>query len=239
MVARRDPARGRDGVRRRDARRGRSASRHRAAPGARHAAALRLPVHRPSRLHAQRSRVHVRQGAAPLAGRRRDRRGQPPDQRAGRGPGAGLVAGRGPDRLRLEPAARSRPVQRPPGHPRRRRRDARGHGGDARAAIQLLRAGLAAGRADHRRVRAPARRRRREPQRRVAVRPGRRRRDPERRPQPVRPSRPDAGLGDEQRRDPRRDHAAHRVEGRPLALSQRPGRRVVRAMADRRRRRPA
>ena len=239
VVAGRDAARRRERVPRRDAGRGRPAPRHRTAAGAGDAAALGLPLHRPARLHAQRCRVHLRQGAASLAGRRRDRRGQPPDRRARSRSGAGLVARRPPDRLRLEPAARCRPVQRPPGHPRRRRRDAHGHGGHARTAVELLRADVAAGRSDDRRARPSARGRRRQPQRRLAVRAGRHRRDTDRRPQPVRPARPDAGFGHEQRRDPRREPRAHRVEGRPLALLQRPGRRVVRAVADRRRRRTA
>ena len=100
--------------------RGRPPSRHRAPPRARHAARLRLPLHRPARLHAQRRRVHLRQGRAPVAGRCRDRRGEAPDRRPHARLGAGLVARRPPDRLRLEPAARRRPHLRPHGHPRRR-----------------------------------------------------------------------------------------------------------------------
>ena len=42
--------------------------------GTRRAARLRLPVHRPARLHAQRRRVPVRPGRPPVARRRRDRR---------------------------------------------------------------------------------------------------------------------------------------------------------------------
>ena len=52
---------------------------------ARRAAAVRLPVHRPARLHAQRRRASPYDRVdAPVARRRRDRRGEPPDRRAGR-----------------------------------------------------------------------------------------------------------------------------------------------------------
>ena len=52
-----------------DRRRGRPPPRHRSDAHAGQAAALRLPIHRPPRLHAQRGRLHLRPGRAPVAGR--------------------------------------------------------------------------------------------------------------------------------------------------------------------------
>ena len=81
--------------------------------------------------------------------------------------------------------------------------------------------------------------RRREPQRRVAVRRRRRRRDADRRPQPVRPPRPDAGSGMSSDVTRGEGRGWSRRRRRPLARPQRADRRRVRAVADRRRRRPA
>ena len=124
---------------------------------------------------------------APVARRRRDRRGHAPDRRPDAGRRAGLVARRHADRVHLEPPPRRRP--RPPRtrHPRRRRRDARGDGGHAAARARRLRgpAWLPDGRtiaALGHRLRGP----RGQPQRHLAVRGRRLRRDADRRPEPVR-----------------------------------------------------
>ena len=106
------------------ARRRRPPPRHRPPPRAGHAAAVRLPVHRPARLHAQRRRVHLRQGRAPLAGRCRDRRGDPADRRprprpASR-PGRPTAAGSPSCSNRRRDADLSSRL----GHPRRGRGDA-------------------------------------------------------------------------------------------------------------------
>ena len=94
---------------------------------ARLAAAVRLPVRRPARLHAQRRGLHVRPGRAPVAGGRHDRRGHAADRRPDRGARAGLVAGWHADRVLGESASRPRPGL-PLGPVHRRRRDARRHG---------------------------------------------------------------------------------------------------------------
>ena len=109
------PARRRQRLARRDPRRRRPPPRHRPQGRVerRHAAAIRLSVRRPARLHAQRLGVHLRQGRPPLAGRRRDRRGVAPDRRPRRGRRAGLVARRTTDRLHLEPPARTPTSSRP------------------------------------------------------------------------------------------------------------------------------
>ena len=78
----------------------------------------------------------------------------------------------------------------------------------------------------------------REPERHLAVRGRRPRRDADRRAEPVRAARPHAGFGHEQRRDPRRRPGARRLQGRPLAPLLRTDRRRIRAVADRRLRRP-
>ena len=62
-------------------------------------------------------------------------RGEPPDRRPGRRPRAGLVAGRPADRVRLEPSSRRRPSG-SLGHPRRRRRNARGDSHHPRADVR-------------------------------------------------------------------------------------------------------
>ncbi len=117
--------------------------------------------------------------------------------------------------------------------------DADRHGGDPRPAIGLRLAGLPARRRDDRRARAPAGGTRRESRRHLAVRRGRLRRHAGRRTQPVRFARPDARGGDEQRRHGRGRAAAGAVGRRSVDRVQRPDRRCLRAVADRRGRRPA
>ena len=80
---------------------------------------------------------------------------------------------------------------------------------------------------------------RREPQRHLALRRRRQRRDPDRRPQPLRGVRPDARLGDGQRHHARREPDSDPVARRSMAPFQRADRRLLRAVADPRRRRPA
>ena len=96
------------------------------------AAAVRLPVHRPARVHAQRHGLHLRPGRPPLAGRRRDRRGEPADRRAGRPTGSrpGRRTGGGSRSPRTGGAT---PTSSAAGHPRRRRRG-RGRSRPSRAA---------------------------------------------------------------------------------------------------------
>ena len=83
MVARRHPAGRRHRIARRDPGRRRPPPRHRPQGRGRrrHAAAIGLPIHRSARVHAQRLGVHVRQDRPPLAGRRRHGRGVAPDRR--------------------------------------------------------------------------------------------------------------------------------------------------------------
>ena len=88
------------------------------------AAHVRLPVHRPARLHGQRRRFTVRPGPPPVACRRRERRRDAPDRRAGPRHRAGLVARRHEDRIRLRTATRPT-TSLPTGHPCRRCRVAR------------------------------------------------------------------------------------------------------------------
>ena len=119
----------------------------------------------------------------------------------------GVVAGRPADRLRRQPAPRSRPA-RAQRHLRRRRRHGRGHGRHPRSALALRPSDVAARRIDDRGARPSARGRAGQPQRRVALRRRRLRRATRRRPQPVGRARPHARLRDEQRRHARRGGAA-------------------------------
>ena len=83
MVARRHPARRDLAVARGDLGRGPPPPRpDRGRAG--DAAAVRLPVHRPAPVDAQRRRLHLRPDRPPVARRRRDRGREPPDRRAGR-----------------------------------------------------------------------------------------------------------------------------------------------------------
>ena len=159
----------------------------RAGGSPRHACAARIrrALHRPARLHAQRRRVHVRQGQAPVDRRRRDGLRAQADLRSHAGIVPGLVAGRPADRVRRRPAPRSRPA-RAERHLRRRRRDRRGHGCHPRSALALRSSDVAARRIDDRGARSPAPGGHGQPQRRVALRRGRERRTTRRWAQPVR-----------------------------------------------------
>ncbi len=200
-------------------------------------AALGLSLHRSTRVEAQRARLHLRPGHAPVA--RRDRRGRsgrqsrpgrqsgqspgdPPDRRARIGWRTRLVARRPVDRLRVQPPSRRRHPLPPSGHPRRRCRDSRRDRDHQRAAIRLHRPDVAPGRIGHRRARASPAGRSGESQRHLAAQPGWLRRDPEWWPQPVGTARPDARVQHEQRRDARRGNGAHPVGPRSLARSSAP-----------------
>ena len=78
----------------------------------RHATAVGLSIRRPARLHAQRRGLHLRQGRASVAGRRRHRRGDATDRRPRRGRRSGVVARRATHRVHLEPPARRRSASR-------------------------------------------------------------------------------------------------------------------------------
>ena len=206
----------------------------------RSAARVRLPVHRPARLHAQRQGVRLRPGDPPVARRRRDRRGHPPDRRHRRRRRAGLVARRHAGSRSSSNRRRDADLVERSRHPRRRRRDPPGHGDHARAALRVRGAGLAARRANDRGPRSSARRAARG----AATTSGCSRRTARTRRRTAAgtcPARHDLmpGSGDDQRR-----HAAAKPtplvpsgDGRWLLFSAPdPGR--VRAVADRRRRRP-
>ena len=171
------------------------------------AAAVRLPVHRPAPLDAQRRRLHLRPDRPPVARRRRDRGREPPDRRAGRRHPAGVVAGRPADRVHLGPRPRPGPGA-ALAHPRRRRGD-EGRDRDQRgAAVDVRVLDVDAGRAIAARHGRPPAGERRVRQRPVGLRGGRVGRHARRRPQRLAPPRPDAALGDDQRRHDRRAGAS-------------------------------
>ena len=163
------------------------------------------------------------------------------DRRPGRRRRAGLVARRHADRVHRQPAARPRP-RLPPGHPRRRRRDARASRpitGGPRSVFggpTWLPDGATIAALGHQLEVAAA----------AATTSGcspptARMRGADRRPEPVGPARPDAGLGDEQRRDAaaRRRACCPSPDGTWLTFT-RPIDGSLRAVADRvARRRPS
>ena len=173
-----------------------------------------------------------------MARRRGDRRGDTADRRPHPRQGARLVARWPADRVRLEPPPRPGPHRRAQRHPRRRCRDARGDRHHPRPAFDVCRPDMAPRRQDDRLARPSDGRAGGDPERHLAVPRRRPRRDADRRSEPVRAPRPDAALRDGQRRHPRRVDRRRPVEGWPLAPFQRSHRRCVRAVADRRGRRP-
>ena len=224
----------------RDLRRRCPTARHEAQAQARRAARLRLPLHRPAQLHAQRPGVPVRPDPPPVAGRCGHRRGRPPDRRAGVGHRASVVAGRHPHRVRVRAPSRSRPRV-PASDPRRRRHEPARPRRDRRSTLGLRQPDVAARRQDDRGTRVEARGTRREPQRHLAV-PGRRIRGAgDGRHEPVRPTRPDAGLGHGERSHTGRGGSAVARPGRRQHPLHGTDRRQLRAVAhrDRRRGRPA
>ena len=94
-------------------------------------------------------------------------------------------------------------------------------GGHRRPRRRLRRAGLDAGRSDDRRPRQPSAGQRRLAERHLAARRGRLRCGTDRRPQPVGPTRPDARLGHEQRRDAGRDRrgSCPSADGRSITFT--------------------
>ena len=156
MVARRLAPGGAVLVARCDARRGPPPSRTRGQARARHAATIRLPVRRPPLVHAQRRRLHVRPGRAPVARRHRERRCDASDRRPDLGWGTGLVARRQQDRVHLEPPPRPRPPL-ASGHPRRGCRDACRRADHRRPGLELRHTDVAARRPDDRGARQPVR----------------------------------------------------------------------------------
>ena len=193
-----------------------------------------LSLHRPARLHAQRARLHLRLGLAPLDRGCRDRGGDAADRRTGVRRRSGLVARRHADRLHDAAEPRLRPVL-PVRHRRRRRRIGHADADHRRPGADLLRAGVAARRQDDRDTRRPPAPQRL-PQRRLAVLGRWQGSDAQRRAQHLRPARHHAGLRHEQRHHARRGLAADPVGRRPLAVVPRTTRRRLPAVADRGRR---
>ena len=140
--------------------------------------------------------------------RRRDGRGAPADRPAGLGRGAGLVAGRHADRLRHEPRPRTATSAGTATSTSSTSRPGPGPGSPVGAATSAPR--LAARRPDAGGPRSPLPAARRQSRRHLAVRGRRLRERPARRAEPVRPARPDARLGDEQRPHDRRGAAPGR-----------------------------
>ena len=191
--------------------------------------AVGLPLHRPPRLPVQRCGLRRRPRCAPVARRRRDRRGALAGERPDPGGRARVEPGRHPDRLHGQPA--------PPPGPRpafvgvhRGCRQRRGHDDRGRRGRRLHAARLDPRRPRDRRPRRPVPTRGL-PVRDLAVRGGRVGRGPAWRHGPPRHERAEAGFRAQQRRDAGRGSACGPGRRRHDAPVHGAGGRQLRAVA--------